>query len=306
MTAHNRCGPDWLHDKLHAGDIVVIDGATGTELETRGVPMNNKAWSGAAVLTHPEVVRAIHADYILAGAEVIITNTFASGRHMLGPAGLTDQAQQINRSAVDRAREARDDVADAPVAIAGSMCEWVAPDGAFAADMARLGEAYREQAAWLTDAGVDLISVEMCSHPVHTPLVIEAAVETGLPVWVGVSCKREPASGNLVGFDPPYTDIEALIAELSQGSIGVVNIMHTAIEDITPSLSVLQCHWSGPFGVYPESGYFTMPNWQFVDIVEPNDLITQAHTWVADGAQIIGGCCGLSVQHIKALKQAFA
>ena len=80
MTLSNRCGPDWLHDKIAAGKTVIIDGAMGTELESRGVPMNPKAWSGAALLTHPDVVRAAHADYIRAGAEVIIANTFAAGR----------------------------------------------------------------------------------------------------------------------------------------------------------------------------------------------------------------------------------
>ena len=70
MPLKIRCGPDWLHQKLAAGGLVVIDGAIGTELEYRGVPMDAKAWSGAALLSHPELVRAAHADYIAAGSEV--------------------------------------------------------------------------------------------------------------------------------------------------------------------------------------------------------------------------------------------
>lgn len=305
MKVINRCGPDWLHDKIAAGERVVIDAAMGTELEARGVPMNAKAWSGAALLTHPEVVRAAHADYIAAGAEVIITNTFAAGRQALERAGLGDQTEHVNRSAVEVAKQARDEAAQGPVAIAGSMCEWVEPDTEWA-DPARLSDAFHEQAVLLAEAGVDLIALEMCSHPVHSRLLVEAALATGLPVWLGLSCRREKGSGNLVGFDPPHADFARLAGRLAGSGVAVVNVMHSSIDDTGAGLEAVQSHWSGPVGVYPESGYFVMPNWQFVDIIEPDDLVREARTWVAQGAQIIGGCCGLNVAHVRALKAAFA
>ncbi len=73
-------GPAWLDRRIAAGEVIVIDGAMGTELEARGVPMDRSVWSGAAVIEHGDMVRAIHEDYIRAGAEVIITNTFATAR----------------------------------------------------------------------------------------------------------------------------------------------------------------------------------------------------------------------------------
>ena len=97
MTLIRSCGPDWLNAKLTAGEILIIDGAMGTELEARGVPMHAKAWSAAAIKTHPDVVRETHADYIRSGARVIISNTFATGRHMLEPADLGDEVANINR-----------------------------------------------------------------------------------------------------------------------------------------------------------------------------------------------------------------
>ena len=294
-----------MHDKLAAGEVIVIDGAMGTELEARGVPMDEKVWSGAALLSHPEVVRDAHADYIAAGAEVIITNTFAAGRHMLEPAGLGDELERINRSAVEVARQARDEIAEGPVAIAGSMCEWVDHEGEMAADLDRLTRAFREQASLLADEGVDLIALEMCSHPVHTPLLVEAAVATGLPVWVGLSCRRDGGSDRVVGFERPHADFEPLVAELVGYDIGVINVMHSPIQDTGDGLSLVRRHWSGPAGVYPESGHFEMPNWQFVDIIEPEDLVDETSVWVENGAQIVGGCCGLGVAHIKALKAAF-
>ena len=94
MAIIRSCGPDWLNAKLVAGEILIIDGAMGTELEARGVPMHARAWSGAAIKTHPDAVRATHVDYIRAGARVIIANTFSTGRHMLEPADLGDVSER--------------------------------------------------------------------------------------------------------------------------------------------------------------------------------------------------------------------
>jgi S-methylmethionine-dependent homocysteine/selenocysteine methylase len=304
MAMNNLCGPDWLQAKLDAGGLIIIDGAMGTELEARGVPMNNKAWSGAALLTHPTVVREAHVDYIRAGAEVIITNTFAAGRSLLDSAGLGAEVVKINRKSVEVARQAREEAAEQPVAIAGSMCEWAA-SGEHWSDTNRLYASYREQADILAEAGVELIALEMCSHPVRSRLIAEAAIATGLPVWLGLSCKQEAETGRVVGFDEPNADIDALVRDLVELDIALINVMHSPIGDTAAALSVVKRHWSGPIGTYPESGYFIMPNWQFVDIIEPADLVEETRTWITSGAQIIGGCCGLGVDHICALKAAF-
>ncbi len=303
MLKNPRYGPDWLHEKIAAGERVIIDGAMGTELQARGVPMNEKAWSGEALLSHPELVRQIHADYIAAGAEVIITNTFAAGHQILARAGLGNEVAHINRRGVEVAIEARDESAQHAVAIAGSMSPWIEADtGSSEQDIAA---EFREQADILATAGVDLIALEMCSHPVYSPLITGAALATGLPVWLGLSCKQDEAGG-LVGFEPPYADFRALITELADSGAAVISIMHSTVDDTTAGLAALQEHWQGPTGVYPESGYFLMPNWQFVDIIEADDFVTKARAWASSGVQILGGCCGLGVPHIKALKAAFS
>jgi methionine synthase I (cobalamin-dependent) len=99
-------------ERLEADRILLIDGAMGTELQRRGVPMDKVAWSGAAVLTHPDVVREIHEEYIRAGARVIITNTFGSTRQMLEPAGYGDRVEEVHRGAVRLARQARENAAN--------------------------------------------------------------------------------------------------------------------------------------------------------------------------------------------------
>lgn len=120
---------EWPEDRINgSGAPLVVDGGMGTELEKSGVPMDSKVWSGRSVLSHPENVQQIHEKFIAAGAEVIISNTFATARHMLEPGGLGDQVKAINQSAVKLARQARDNAARGPVAIAGSICEWVPSD----------------------------------------------------------------------------------------------------------------------------------------------------------------------------------
>jgi S-methylmethionine-dependent homocysteine/selenocysteine methylase len=290
--------------QLEADQIVLIDGATGTELQRRGVPMDKVAWSGAAVLTHPDAVRETHEDYIRAGARVIITNTFGSTRQMLEPAGYEDQVEAVNRGAVELARQARDNVAEQAVAVAGSISTEPAGfdrDGFFLPEKEL--EAYREAAGLLVDAGVDLIALEMMVETTHAPRALQAALETKLPVWLGVGCKKTE-DGKIVSFD--HTDLElvtVLDALIPMGPT-VVNIMHSEIEAIPQAIELVRQRWSGPIGVYPESGYFTKPNWNFVDVIPPADLVTEALGWVAAGVRLLGGCCGTSPDHIKALQAA--
>jgi S-methylmethionine-dependent homocysteine/selenocysteine methylase len=80
-----------VQERLDAGEVLILDGAMGTELQRRGVPMDDVAWDAAALATHPDLVREVHEDYIKAGADVIITNTFATARHVLEPAGMGGQ-----------------------------------------------------------------------------------------------------------------------------------------------------------------------------------------------------------------------
>ncbi len=116
---------NWLKDRLNGrGDPIVIDGGMGTQLEKAGVAMHGKVWSGKAVLSDPDAVRRVHEDFIRAGAEVIITNTFAASRHMLEPGGLGEHVATINTNAVRLAQQARDDAAEHPVAFLGSIFEW--------------------------------------------------------------------------------------------------------------------------------------------------------------------------------------
>ncbi len=86
----------------------------------------------------------------------------------------------------------------------------------------------------------------------------------------------------------------------------MISIMHSSPNDTDEAIDILRRHWSGPIGAYPESGYFKMPEWTFVDIIPPEELVARARSWRRKGAVAFGGCCGLGPEHIAALNEAFA
>ena len=291
-----------LQERLARGEIIILDGAMGTELEKRGVPMDGVAWSGAAVKTHPQIVRQIHADYIQAGADIIITNTFSTAKHVLEPAGLGDHFQMLNSRAVSLAQEARDQVADRPIFIAGSISTFDANNQAdYRPSPAQAQANYREQAEILAEAGVDLFMMEMMLDIEQATYAVQAAVATGRPVWIGFSCKIDQA-GTVWLYNHKNTLVEGLETILPLGG-SLVSIMHTLIEHTEPALKIVSERWSGPKGVYPHSGEFVMPHWQFANIILPEDYVILAQKWAVQGYQVIGGCCGTGPEHIRLLKE---
>ena len=292
-----------VQNRLEQGKVVILDGATGTELQRRGVPMHGFAWSAAALDTHPDTVRAVHEDYIRAGADVIITNSFSTARHVLEPAGLGDHVRTLNQRAVSLAREARENAAAGrPVAIAGSI-------SSFRANLTsaeQLEVSYREQAELLAGAGVDLIALEMMYSAEHVAPSIRAALTTGLPFWIGFSCQVSgDGAVQLLDGTPLATGLKQSLALLPPLVLGrtAVTIMHTLTEDIASALEIVRQDWSGPMGVYAHSGEWIDPDWQFIDMISPEDYLTAAQGWVKGGTRIIGGCCGIGPEHIRLLKE---
>lgn len=298
-----------LERKLKNGEIVLLDGAIGTELQRRGAPMNRAAWCATATDSHPDLLRQIHADYIRVGVDVITANTFANLRHLLAPVGLGDAVPELTTRAVEIAREARERYAgDRSVAVMGSLSTMlpVAPgtddfDPALSPDLPTARESYRETADLLAEAGVDMIALEMMGEIEHASCAVEAALATGLPVWVGFSCRVDEA-GRVLGYREEGVAFDEMVDHIMPLGPAVAGVMHTSINDTPPALQVLSKHWSGPVAAYPESGYFKMPDWQFVDIIDPQDFAEHLCRWAAAGVQIVGGCCGIGPRHIEVLK----
>ena len=152
-----------------------------------------------------------------------------------------------------------------------------------------------------TESGVDVIALEMMRDLEQTTYALEAAVDTGLPIWVGYSCKTTD-EGTVVLWDGDHTLAEALEQIPTMGA-SLVSIMHTLSEDTPAALREVTGHWSGPLGAYPHYGEFVMPNWQFINTVSPEAFVAEAEQWLELGAQLIGGCCGITPEHIRLLKE---
>jgi homocysteine S-methyltransferase len=299
-----------MKKRLADGDIVVLDGATGTELQRRGIDMDPAAWCGVASLDNQSVLTRIHSDYIAAGAEVITANTFASSRVVLKQAGYGDRVEEINRAAVDAALRARDATGERDVVVAGSLSHMVylASDKVGAPEEmpseAEAADSFAELAQILKDAGVDLLLLEMMYHPTRTPLVVQAALATGLPVWFGLSARRG-ADGRLLSFYPQEdVPLSEIVKFIPAKGIDAAGCMHSGAEITGAALAQIRRRFAGPLTAYPDSGYFEMPDWRFKDVVAPDRLEQFYLDWLEDGAQVIGGCCGLTIEHTKAAVRA--
>jgi S-methylmethionine-dependent homocysteine/selenocysteine methylase len=293
-----------ISQRLRDGPLLLLDGAMGTELQRRGVPMHEVAWSAAALDTHPEIVRRVHEDYIAAGAEVITTNSFGTSRHVLAPAGLGERVAELNRRSVALANEARERAgADGRVWIAGSISSFIAEaDLKNRPTLAAARESYAEQAELLAEAGVDLLLLEMMRDIDYSRLAVECAVATGLPVWIGFTCRRTEAGEILLRGRDVEIPLADAIGPVSEPGGSLVAIMHTELEAVEPALDILAGLWSGPVGAYPHSGDFVMPNWLFEEIVPPKSFARTAAGW-AGRVQVLGGCCGIGPAHIRALSR---
>jgi S-methylmethionine-dependent homocysteine/selenocysteine methylase len=293
-----------LQQRLERGDVLILDGAMGTELQRRGVPMDGIAWSAVAVATHPGTVRSVHEDYLRAGAEVLITNSFGTSRHVLTAAGLGGRVAELNGRSVELAREAIDQVGlDRAVWIAGSISSFV-PWGdnrhrpASAAERA----SYREQADLLAEAGVDLLALEMIRDIDQAQTIVEVAAATGLPILIGFTCRlgNDRQTVVLRGRDTERPLRECMRPVLAAGHCWAVAVMHSDIEATERALDIVFENWSGPVACYPECGEWENPNWRFGDLT-PEALAAAAEAWVDRGVAIVGGCCGIGPDHIRSL-----
>jgi S-methylmethionine-dependent homocysteine/selenocysteine methylase len=297
-----------LQSRLDSGDVVIMDGGTGTEIPRRGVPLCPATWSGRATLTHPDLIRQIHEDYIRAGAEVIITNTFSTSRCSLEEGGLAGQTAEINRLAVGMAQEARDNTpSPKPVVIAGSMSTCVPKlDPTVTPSYEAALADYREQAQILAEADVDLLVLEMLIRTLDAKAAVQAASETGLPIWVGYTLLR--GNGDLylgVRGKHVYEGIREAVDAVASMGVSAFFIMHTRVEDTLAGLRVLRQHTSLPVGAYAHSmALATGEQTSATVAVHPRtaaEYLRHAQDWVNLGAQVIGGCCGVTPDHIRAL-----
>ena len=283
--------------ELTAAGPVLLDGAWGTELQKRGLPLGAcpDAWN----LEAPEQVEAVAREYAAVGSRIILTNTFGANRFTLKKNRLADRAAEINRCGVQislRGAEGRAKVF-ASMGPSGVMLMMgaVAPE--------ELSAAFAEQAQAMAEAGAHGIVVETMSDPAEAVLAVKAAKATGLPV---VACMTFDTGPNrdrtMMGTTPEQAaaqladaGADAVGANCGQGPSGFVAICRR-LKAAVPLPVWIKSNAGLPQLVDGVAAYTT----------SPEDFAEQAMAIVAEGADFIGGCCGTSPAYIAALAAKLA
>lgn len=274
---------------------VILDGATGTELERRGVDTSTPIWSAKALLDAPDLVEQVHRDYLDAGAEVIITNTFRTHRRNLEKVGMGDEAARLTTLAVAIAQKAVR-VSGRRAWVAGSMAPL--EDSYSTANPLTRDEylqSHREIAANLAAAGLDLLLIETMKNITEAEAAAQAASETGLPFGVSFICKRD---GNLLSGE----QIAKAGKAVEQHGPAFLGINCTPAPSLHVPLEILRSATELPIAVYANSGHTeNYLNWRETEATQPEAYCRFAEEWIRLGANLVGGCCGTRPEHITAI-----
>ena len=303
-----------LYRNWHPGtQPVVLDGAIGTELEKLGATMDDSLWCARAVADHPDLITRIHTSYIESGTDIITTNSFCLTLEAMRRNSLVREFEEWNRRAVGLALDAiKCTSRSEQVAVAGSVSSY----GRFS-DLGapEAMDCFHAQAQLLVAEGVDLLILESPGSSLETiHHMIEATRQLRVPVWISLSCVRHPESGQVhlgihesslgTGVSEQFCPLVEAVDSLKCSGATALLVMHSTQDIAADAVSILQQGFEGPVGVYPNAGYWERPNWVFVDQISPQHYLAYAKRWIKAGASIIGGCCGIGPDHIKALSSA--
>ena len=284
---------------------LLADGAMGTMLHARGVSFA-KCFDELN-LTNPAAVADIHREYIEAGAQLIITNTFGANHFKLSKHGLQDRLIEINRAGVELARRAiaasyKDDVLVA--GDVGPLGVRIAPYGRVKPEEARA--AFAEQIKALADAGVDLIVIETMSDLYEIQEAIKAAISVGanrdLPLAVIASVTFTRDDRTLLGDDP--AKVAHKLKEAGADVIGV-NCSGGPSQLLRILKQMKHTVPEGKFWVKPNAGWPEQVGGRIMYPADADYFGDYALSFREAGANIVGGCCGTTPQHISAMKKAF-
>ena len=293
-------------EKLKKNELIIHDGAIGTELQKRGVSMDG-SWCGTASL-QDNILKQVHTDYILAGSQIITTNTYASSRIMLKSAGFEKRFKEVNLKAVESALKAREETGYKDVIVAGSISHrYPIADGdtisnaSIQVSKLELQEATEEMALLLSKNGCDVILLEMMYRPERMKIIFDIVKKLNIPIWVCFSCRKSEKGEILSLTDETIVPFSEMIAISKEYNFDALGIMHTSEDILGECINMIKTNFNGPILAYPDTGGWLSPNWIFDNVIEPEKFREKAKDWYALGAQIIGGCCGTSPDHIRAL-----
>lgn len=282
---------------LKDGKILVSDGATGTNLQQRGLPVGlpGEVW----VFEKPEEILSLHRDFIAAGSDILLTCTFGGTSLRLESHGLGQRTAELNRAAVSLARQAAQ---GSGALVAGS----IGPTGQLLKPLGPLEEsqaeaAFAEQARALVEAGVDLIVVETQFDLTEASAALRAVRSVSAEIPLVCSFSFDRGKRTMMGVKP--SQVAETLPALGAQVLGI-NCGRSLDENLE-ALRQLRAAtdlplWFKPNAGLPEVDAEGNPIYR----LSPAEMGAQAALWLQAGAQVVGGCCGTSPAHLQAVAQA--
>jgi 5-methyltetrahydrofolate--homocysteine methyltransferase len=283
-------------EKIRSGDILVADGATGTNLLNRGLFRGtpSEEW----IIKNPDEVIRLHRDFIQAGADILLTNTFGGSPLRLESAELVGRAAEVNREAVRLARQAAEGAA---VFVAGS----IGPSGKLLKPYGPLEEtdvyeSFAAQIKALSEAGVDLLVIETQFDLREASIAVEAAKSVSdLPLVCSFSYDR--GNRTMMGVRPAQmaSEIEPLGVDMLGVNCG------RSLEENLEALKELYAATDLPLWYKPNAGLPELdPDGNTIYNLTPQEMGSRVGSAIDFGAQVIGGCCGTSPSHLAQIAKS--
>jgi homocysteine S-methyltransferase len=286
-----------FRERLARGPLLA-DGGMGTLLFSRGVPQ--RACLDELVASRPDLIGAIHREYLEAGADILETATFGANRSRLAGYGLADQAARLNRRGAQLAREARD-VGGRDVLVAGSVGPLGTPTRELAShDEAAIRATFREQIDGLLEGGVDLFVLETFSDLLHLRLAIdEARRAADLPILAEMTFGEELVAADgttpeMAAAELALADVDGIGVNCGAGPFGCLEALDRMGP---PSPTVAR-------SIMPNAGLPQRIEGRFVYAAGPDYLGAIVPRMLATGARILGGCCGTTPEHVATMRAA--
>jgi len=291
--------------------VVIYDGAMGTNIQKRN-PTPDDYWSKencseVLVLSRPDIIREIHADFFTVGCDVVETNTFGGTSLVLGEFDLRDKVREINVKAAQLAREVAQQFStkDKPRFVAGSMGPTTKLPSLGHIGWDAMVASYEEQAAALIEGGVDVLLIETCQDLLQAKIatvgVLEAMRKAGKRLPVTVQVTLQESGTMLLG-----TEIGAALTTLEPYDVDIIGLnCATGPAEMNEAVRYLSLNSTKLISVLPNAGLPQNVGGHAVYKLAPKDLAEYHKHFVKDyGVRIVGGCCGTGPEHLKAVVDA--
>jgi len=279
---------------LNQKPTLVLDGATGTNLQKRGLPIGTapETW----LFDNPGGISQLYSDFVQAGSDIILTCTFGGNRTRLGHANLAERITDVNRIAVELAKQV---TAGKDVLVAGSIGptgEMIQPFGTLSEEQAF--EIYAEQAKILIEAGVDLLVIETQFDLTEAIAAVKAVRSLSDDIALVCSFSYDRGVRTMMGVKP--AQMAETFNPMAVDALGVN--CGKSLEDNLNVLSTLKENTNKPIWFKPNAGLPTSnPDGSTSYDVTPQMMADQVPAWIGAGAKLVGGCCGTSPEHLAAI-----